>query len=132
MRPEIMEGILRHIQPIEGLEQARLLEVSPGHARLSLNIPSTAINLYGNLHGGFLFSLCDMAAGISTYAYEITNVTQSGNIQFLKGISSGEIFIESTAIHKGKRTVVNQVTIAREDGTLLVSATFTMFLLSPI
>ncbi|MFR3165634.1 MAG: PaaI family thioesterase [Hungatella sp.] len=85
MRPEIMDGILRHIHPIGGIENARLLEVSPGHAKLSMEITQEALNLYGNVHGGFLFSLCDMAAGMSTYACETTNVTECSSINFLRG-----------------------------------------------
>ncbi len=132
MRPEIMEGIRRHIQAIEGMGHARILEISPGHVRLSVDVIPESLNLYGNAHGGFLFSLCDMAAGMSTYAYEIANVTQNSSIQFLKGVSGGTIFVESNAVHKGSKTVVSQVTISDSAGRLLVTATFTMFLMSPI
>lgn len=132
MRPEIMDGIRRHIQAIKGMEGAKILEISPGHVKLSVDVLPESLNLYGNAHGGFLFSLCDMAAGMSTYAYEIVNVTQSSSIQFVKGVSKGKIFVESNAVHKGSKTVVNQVTITDEDGKLLVMATFTMFLFAPV
>lgn len=132
MRPEIMDGIRRHIQALEGLEQTELLEVAPGHARLAINITPKSLNLYGNIHGGFLFSLCDIASGIATYAYEVANVTQNSSIQFIKGISQGRIYIEANTIHKGSKTAVHQVTVTDEAGNLLVNAAFTMFLLSPI
>lgn len=132
MRPEIMEGIRRHIQAIKGMENAVILEISPGHARLSVEVIPESLNLYGNAHGGFLFSLCDMAAGMSTYAYEIVNVTQNSSIQFLRGVSQGTVFVESNAVHKGSKTVVNQVTVTDSEGRLLVTAAYTMFLLSEI
>lgn len=132
MREIIMDGILRHIQPLKGFEHAKLLEVSPGYARISMEVTSDALNLYGNIHGGFLFSLCDMTAGMATYAYEWSNVTQNGTIHFLKGMSEGTIFVEAKNVHKGKKTAVNHVTITSEEGTLLVMATFTMFLLKQI
>ena len=132
MRPEIMEGIRRHVQAIEGMGQARILEISPGHARLSVDVIPESLNLYGNAHGGFLFSLCDMAAGMSTYAFEIENVTQNSSIQFVRGVSGGTIFVESNAVHKGSKTVVSQVTVTDSKGHLLVAATFTMFLFSPL
>lgn len=132
MRPEIMEGIRRHIQAIRGMEHAKILEIAPGHARLSVDVIPESLNLYGNAHGGFLFSLCDMAAGMSTYAFEIVNVTQNSSIQFLRGISSGTIFVESNAVHKGGKTAVSQVTITDSAGRLLVTATFTMFLFAPV
>lgn len=132
MRPEIMDGIRRHVQAVKGMENAQILEISPGHAKLSVEILPESLNLYGNAHGGFLFTLCDMAAGMSAYAYEIVNVTQNCSIQFLKGISEGMIYVESNAVHKGSKTVVNQVTVTDEEGQLLVTATCTMFLFSKV
>ena len=124
MRSEIMDGILRHIHPSGGIENAKLLEVSPGHAKLSVEITQKALNLYGNVHGGFLFSLCD--------TYETANVTECSSINFLRGVNTGTIYIESNAIHKGRKTVVNQVTVTNDAGKLVASASFTMFLIAPI
>lgn len=90
------------------------------------------LNLYGNLHGGFIFSLCDIAAGMATYAYEVSNVTLQGNINFLRGVNSGTIFIEANAIHKGGKTVINQVEIKDEAEHLIASASFSMFLFDAI
>lgn len=132
MKPEIMEGIRRHVQSIRGMENAQILEISPGHSRLSVDVIPESLNLYGNAHGGFLFSLCDIAAGMSAYAYEIANVTQASSIQFLRGISKGTIYIEANALHKGRKTLVQQVQITDSNGKLLVNASFTMFFLDPI
>lgn len=131
-RPEIIEGIHRHIQAIGGLEKAEILEASPGHSKITIEVTKEALNLYGNAHGGFLFSLCDQAAGMSTYAYEVANVTQAGNIQFLRGVNAGRIYIESNAIHKGRKTVVNQVNVTDEKNRLIATATMTMFLGEPL
>ena len=128
MREEIWAGIKRHIQPIGGQEHAEIIEVRPGYARLSVEVTKEALNLYGKAHGGFLFSLCDIAAGISTYAYEVSNVTLQSSINFVKEISAGTIYITSESIHRGRRTVVNQVTITSEDEKVLASAQFTMFI----
>ena len=76
IKPEVMNGIMKHIKALGGLEKAELLEISPGHTRIRIKIMEDALNFYGNLHGGFIFSLCDMVAGMSTYAYEFANVTQ--------------------------------------------------------
>jgi len=132
MREDIMEGIRRHILPLSGLEQAQLLEVWPGHAKISIEIPESALNLYGNLHGGFLFSLCDITAGMAAYAYEYSNVTQHGSIDFLRGISSGKIYVEANSIHKGKRSAVNRVEVKSEDGYLIAAGDFTMYLLEAL
>lgn len=127
-RPEIIEGLRRHIQRIGGQENLKVLEVEPGHARLSIELPEEALNLYGNAHGGFLFSLCDIAAGMATYAYEVTNVTQCAGINFVRGVSSGTLYVESNIVHKGRQTAVCRVDITNEDGKLVATGNFTMFL----
>ena len=132
IKPEIMEGILKHIKPLGGLGSAELLEIAPGHARIKIEITEDALNLYGNLHGGFLFSLCDMMSGMATYAYEFANVTQQASINFLRAFQTGTIYVEGNAIHKGRRTVVIQVGATTEDGRQIVSATVTMFLVAPL
>ncbi|WP_312445207.1 PaaI family thioesterase [Lacrimispora sp.] len=132
MREEIMEGIRRHILPLSGLEKAKLLEVWPGHSKISIEIPESALNLYGNLHGGFLFSLCDITAGMATYAYEYSNVTQHGSLDFMRGIKAGLIYVEANSIHKGSRSVVNRVEVKSEDGKIIAAGDFTMYLLEAL
>ena len=97
-RPEIMEGIRRHIQPIGGQENLNILEVEPGHVRLSIELTEACLNLYGNAHGGFLFSLCET------------------------------IYVESNIVHKGRHTAVCRVDITGEEEELLATGNFTMFL----
>jgi acyl-CoA thioesterase len=132
IRPEIMEGIRKHIAPLGQLEKAELLEISPGHARVKIDIKEDALNFYGNLHGGFIFSLCDMVAGMSAYAYEFANVTQQASINFLRAYQTGTLYAEGNAVHKGRHTVVVPVTVSTEEGKLIASATVTMFLVSPL
>ena len=132
MRPDIMEGILNHKHSIGGLENIKLLEIEPGHSKLEVPVIPESLNIYGNAHGGFLFTLCDIASGMAAYAYEVANVTHTSSIQFLKGISTGKIFVEANAVHKGRNTAVFQVEIRDEKDTLLVTATFTMFLMAPL
>lgn len=132
MNEKIMEGIRQHILPLSGLEKAKLLEAWPGHAKISIEIPETALNLYGNLHGGFIFTLCDATAGMATYAYEYSNVTQHGSVDFMRGISSGTLTVEANAVHKGRRSVVNRVEVKSEDGKLIAAGDFTMYFIAPL
>ena len=76
----------------------------------------------------FLFSLCDIAAGMSTYACEVTSVTQCAGSNFVRGINSGTIYVESNIVHKGRHTAVCRVDITGEEEELLVTGNFTMFL----
>ncbi len=130
-RKEIMDGIYRHIQSLSGVENIKILEIEPGHSKLSVEVTQGALNLYGNAHGGFLFTICDIAAGMSTYAYEIENVTQGSSIDYIRPAHIGTLIIESKAVHKGRNTVINSVTISQDD-KLVSTALFTMFLGNPV
>ena len=134
MRDKMWEGIKRHIHPLGGFEQAVLIDARPGYAKFSIEITKDALNLYGITHGGFLFTLCDMAAGMAAYAYEIENTTQQASISFLKGLppETGKLYVECRSAHRGRSSVVNQVEITTESGALAVVGTFTMFLLRPV
>lgn len=134
MKEHIRKGIENHIHPMGGLEKAVLLDAGPGYSKLSIEIPPEAINMYGIVHGGFLFTLCDTAAGMATYAYEVTNTTQNGTINFIKGVTldTHKLYVECRTVHKGRSTAVNQVEVTTEAGQLVAVGTYTMFLLKPI
>ena len=132
MRQEILEGIRRHVQSLEGLEHVQILEIAPGHAKIAWDVHPSALNLYGNLHGGLIFALCDMAAGMATYAYEVSNVTQQGCIHFIKSVNSGKLYVQADAVHKGSRTVIHHVGVTTPEGKVVADATFTMCLFDPV
>ena len=120
-RPEIMEGIRRHIQPIGGQENLNILEVEPGHVRLSIELTEACLNLYGNAHGGFLFYTLSLHDALPIF-------TQCAGINFVRGVNSGTIYVESNIVHKGRHTAVCRVDITGEEEELLATGNFTMFL----
>lgn len=127
MREEVYKGIMNHAQEL-GIKDMKILQYDPGHSKISMDIIPENINLYGNIHGGVIFTLCDIAAGICAYAYEVANVTMQGSINFIRGISKGTLYVEAIAKHKGRSTVVTGVTVMNEKDELIADATFTMFL----
>ncbi len=131
-RPEIQKELLHHLMNVGSFEHARILEIEPGHSKIAIEIREDALNIYGNVHGGFLFSLCDAAACMAAYAYEISNVTQSGSIQYLRGASFGTLYIEANAVHKGTKTAVIQIEITDDRSRKIAVATFTIFFMQPV
>lgn len=134
MKEHIWNGIKRHIHPMGGLEHAVLIDARPGYSKFSIEIPPESINIYGIVHGGFLFTLGDAASGMATYAYETINTTQSGFMNFIKGVKPEDhkLYVECHTVHKGRSTAVNQVEITTEAGQLVAAGTYTMFLLKPV
>lgn len=134
MNDKIWEGIQRHIHPMGGLEHGTLIDAKPGYSKFSVKITPQSLNLYGIVHGGFLFTLCDTASGMATYAYERKNTTQQASMNFIKPatLEDKKLYVECHSAHKGRTTVVNQVEITTESGRLVAVGTFTMFLFDPV
>ena len=124
---EIWNGIIGHTKPL-GLDGVQILEVKPGYCKLEAYIDESNVNFYGFAHGGILFTLCDSASGIATYAYGVNNVTLDSSISYLKSVKTGKINIICANIHKGRKTAVNKVNIFNEEGELCTTSSFTMYL----
>ena len=123
----VWKGIEGHIQPL-GCTGVEILDVRPGYSLLQMEINDTNVNIYGFAHGGILYTLCDSASGMATYAFGKTNVTLSSSMSYMKSATKGLIQAECNVIHKGRKTAVSTVNIFNEDNDLLATATFTMYL----
>lgn len=105
-----------------------LLEIREGYVRTRVKTRKELENIYGDMHGGCLYTIADNMAGVaaSTYGYYVTTV--SGSIQYLKaGRNTEYIFCEAEVIKPGKTITVVQVRLTDDCGTLLNTAEFTYF-----
>ena len=85
-------------------------------------------NIYGDLHGGCLYTIADNMAGVAagTYGYYVTTV--NGSIQYLKaGRNTEYIYCKAKVIKAGKTISVVQAEITDDKGILLNTADFTYF-----
>ncbi|MFA9462875.1 MAG: PaaI family thioesterase [Velocimicrobium sp.] len=123
----IWDGIMHHI--IENhLSDMDILDVKPGYAYVSLKINDSNKNLYGCIHGGTIFTLCDLTSGMAVYAYGVSNVTLQGTINYLQPGVSDVIYAEAKTDHKGNKTAVTRVEVTNAKKELLAIATFTMYI----
>ncbi len=97
------------------------------HAACRLDIRPESLNPYGMVHGGSLYALADETAGTAAHSDGRHYVTQSGSLNFLDNRSRGVIRAEARVRHRGRSTVLVEVEIHSEDGSLLASGTFTYF-----
>lgn len=129
MDKKIMDAVNNLIRPLSGFEQAKVVEVSEGHSVISIEITETALNSLGNVHGGFLYTLCDISSGIISASHSLVSVTLNGSINYIKGLSSGTLYFEANTLHKGRTTIVVDVKVTDQNKTLVSTGTFTMYVL---
>ena len=103
--------------------------VEKDRAVATLTIGPDSLNPMGGLHGGAYFTMADCVAGAAARSAGFLYVTQSSNINFVRGISSGEIMAEARVRYRGRRTCLVVVELTDERGRLLAEVSLTMFCL---
>ena len=76
----------------------------------------------GVLHGGYLMSLADAAAGMLAFLNVPaggTTATIEAKTNFLAAVRGGSVTARAEPVHVGKRTIVLQVDVTDDDGRLV-------------
>ena len=102
-------------------------DVLPDRAILRLNIGHESLNLHGFVHGGALFTLADNAAGSAARTDGRVCVPPASDIHFLRTQAEGTARAEAVVRHRGRSTVLVDVSITGEEEKLLATACFTFF-----
>lgn len=113
--------------PFVQLLGVEIAEVGPDRSLLRLALRPETLNPHGLVHGGALFTLADNAAGCAASTDGRTYVTQAGDIHFLRVQAYGAVQAEARVRHRGRSTVLVEVTLTGEEGRLLATASFTYF-----
>lgn len=98
-----------------GLE---IIKAEAGEALLRLQMHEGLSNVRGMLHGGALFSLIDTAMGQASHSLfdgEAGAVTLESKINYIRGVSDGEVLCRAWVVHAGKRTQVIEAEVHQGD-----------------
>ena len=97
-------------------------------AEAEMEISDNEKNYMGMLHGGAFFTIADVVAGLCVSYYGEQCVTLSSNLNYLKSASAGKIIARSSLSRCGRKICVCEIRIIFEEGTLLCTGTFTMYM----
>jgi len=108
----------------------RLHSLGDGVAQVALALEPPLRNRGGNLHGGALFSLVDIAMGLacsSVHGFDQQSATIECKINYIRAVSDGEVLCTARVIHPGRRTLVveaevmqGEKLVAKAQGTFAV------------
>ncbi len=96
----------------------RIIKVGDGTARVALELQPHLHNRAGQLHGGAIFSMVDIAMGLacsSSHGFEQRSVTLECKINYLRGVADGEVECQARVIHAGRRTLVVEADVLQGD-----------------
>lgn len=107
---------------------AKMLDVSGDHALFSLDVEQRHSNPSGTIHGGVLFTMCDITAGSAAHSFGNYTTTTDANIHYLRAVIGLEtIYCEATLLKRGRSLIVYDVKIKDADGKVYTSGTFSYF-----
>lgn len=105
--------------------------IAGGKTRLTMMIDrATHTNFYGFAHGGALASIADTAMGSACLSVGKKVVTIEMNFNCIKPALAGQTVVaEANILHNGNKTIVAEAEIRGEDGSLIVKARGTFFVI---
>ena len=127
-----VEGRLKLKPETEGLHrQLGIHDVwwdDEGRVYMRLDTAPQTLNPFGMVHGGSIFTLCDMAAEASIVLNDRMGVTLDGTIHFFRPAAVGSVLTAVAEVRKdGRFTAVSQVLVRDERDREVAQATFTLF-----
>jgi acyl-CoA thioesterase len=121
----------QHRSPIEeflGLE----LEATDRGARGRLAVTPQLYSRAGRVHGGLVFTAIDTVMGLATrnaVGWDKLIATIDISIRYIRTVAEGELLIEVTVVHPGRR-VLQLSAEARDDAGRLVAAATGAFMVT--
>jgi acyl-CoA thioesterase len=100
-----------------------LTDVSPGHAKATMNIRDYHLNAGNVVQGGAIFTLADLAFAAAANAYGRLALSVQTSIYFHKGIGQGTLHAEARTVSAGKNIATFEVIVTDDDNDRI--ATFT-------
>lgn len=103
-------------------------ECSETRCTVSLTLSEKHMNAMDITHGGVVFTLMDVSVGtISAYRGTIS-VTLNSSVSFTAPSSTGKIYAKAELLNATYRTSLYRSTVYDENGKILASGQFTMYL----
>ena len=91
-----------------------------------------ALNPWGMAHGGFVYSLCDVAAGVVVNQDKRKSLTLSGNMHYLHASKGSKLRAEGKIVKDGRSIAVVETSVYDDEGTLTASGSFELFIVGPL
>ena len=104
-------------------------DVEPESAVVEAELRPESLNLLGMAHGGFVYSMCDVAAGVIIAQYADKFVTLSGNLYFMRPSKGKKLRCEARIIKRGRTVNVVDTCVFDDSGAVTAKGTFEIYIM---
>jgi acyl-CoA thioesterase len=113
-------------EPIASFLNMKLLELSPGYARVSIRVTPEHLNFNNFIFGGIVMAVADQAFGYAVNSVRRPNVASQFNIHFIAAAKAGdELIAEGRVVKSGRKVSIAEMTVTNQEGKLIAKATGT-------
>ena len=113
-------------EPIASFLKMKLVELTPGYAKVMMKIAPEHMNFNGMVFGGIVMALADQAFAYGTNSLVTPSIATQFNIHLISGAAVGdELTAECRVIKSGRRIGVSEMTVTDQKGKLIAKATGT-------
>ena len=93
-----------------------LIEVSPGKARVKMEVREQHMNSHRTVHGGAIFTLADTAFALASNSHGIPAAAINAHISYLTAARSGILYAEAEEFTRNPKLASYTVQVTDENG----------------
>ena len=113
-------------EPIASFLGMKLLELSPGYARVAMKLKPEYLNFNGLIFGGIIMAVADQAFAYASNSLAFPSLASQFNIHLVAGAEVGdELIAECRVVKSGRRVGLSEMTVTNKEGKLIAKATGT-------
>ena len=113
-------------EPIASFLKMKLVELTPGCAKITMKVLPEHLNFNGMIFGGIIMAIADQAFAYGTNSLLIPSIATQFNIHLISGAVVGdELTAECKVLRSGRRIGVSEMTVTNQAGKLIAKATGT-------
>ena len=113
-------------EPIASFLKMRLLELSPGYAKVVVKLVPEYQNFNGLIFGGIVMAVADQAFAYASNSLVHPSIASQFNIHFIAAAEvNDELTAECRVVKSGRRVGISEITVINQEGKLIAKATGT-------
>ena len=120
-------------EPIASFLKIRVLELTPGYAKVVMKLLPEYQNFNGLIFGGMIMAVADQAFAYASNSLAYPSVSSQFNIHFITGAAvNDELTAECRVVKSGQRVGISEITVTNQEGKPIANATGTTIPLAKV
>lgn len=113
-------------EPIASFLKMKLLELTPGYAKVTMKLRPEYQNFNKVTFGGIIMALADQAFAYGSNSLNCPSLATQFNIHFIAGAGiDDQLTAECRVVRSGRRVGISEITVTNQEGKLIAKATGT-------